>query len=73
MKAFFAIALLAILGALGAAGLAMLRGGRSDEPKSRRMMQALALRVGLSVLLFLVILLSFAMGWIRPTGIPVTG
>lgn len=73
MKVFFAIALLAIIGALGAAGLAMLRTGRSDEPRSRRMMQALALRVGLSVLLFLVILLSFAMGWIRPTGIPVAG
>lgn len=71
MKALFAIALLGIVGALGAAGFAMLRGGRRDEPKSRRMMQALAVRVGLSVLLFLVILLSFSMGWIRPTGIPV--
>ncbi len=73
MKAAFAIALIAIIAALGAAGLAMLRGGRGNEPKSRRMMQALALRVGLSVLLFLFILLSFAMGWIRPTGIPVAG
>lgn len=71
MKAAFAVALLAIVAALGAAGLAMLRGGRDDTPRSKRMMRALAWRVGLSVLLFLFILLSFAMGWIRPTGIPV--
>jgi Protein of unknown function (DUF2909) len=34
------------------------------------MMRALALRVGLSVLLFAFILLSYWMGWIHPTGIP---
>lgn len=74
MKVFFAIALLAIIGALGAAGLAMLRSGQPDTPgTNRRMMRALALRVGLSILLFLIILVSFAMGWIRPTGIPVAG
>ena len=73
MKAVFAVALIAIIAALGAAGFAMLRGGRSDEPKSHRMMVALAVRVGLSVLLFLFIVVSYMMGWIRPTGIPVAG
>jgi hypothetical protein len=73
MKPLFALALLAILGALGAAGFAMLKGQREGEPKSRRMMQALAWRVGLSVLLFIVILLSYALGWIRPGGVPVIG
>ena len=35
------------------------------------MARALALRVGLSVALFLFILLSWYMGWVRPTGIPI--
>ena len=35
------------------------------------MARALALRVGLSIALFLFILLSWAMGWVRPTGLPV--
>lgn len=73
MKSVFVVVLVAILCALGAAGFAMLRGGRADEPKSRRMMQALAWRVGLSVALFILILFSFAMGWIRPGGVPVSG
>ena len=73
MKPLFVVALLAILGALGAAGFAMLRAPRTGEPKSRRMMQALAWRVGLSVALFILILLSYAMGWIRPGGVPVAG
>ena len=34
------------------------------------MATALALRVGLSILLFLCILLAWKMGWINPTGIP---
>ncbi len=73
MKFIILGALLCILAALAAAGVAMLRGGQSGEPKSRRMMQALALRVGLSVLLFVVILVSYGMGWIRPTGVPLVG
>ncbi len=48
----------------------MMRDGRDGKPKSSNMMRALAVRVGLSVLLFLCILLSYWMGWIRPTGIP---
>jgi hypothetical protein len=33
------------------------------------MARALAVRVGLSVLLFLCILISYKLGWIQPTGI----
>jgi len=33
------------------------------------MMRALAMRVGLSVLLFICILLAWWLGWIQPTGI----
>ena len=35
-------------------------------------MRALAFRVGMSIVLFLTILLSWKLGWIQPTGIPLT-
>jgi TRAP-type C4-dicarboxylate transport system permease large subunit len=70
MKYFIAAGLVLIVTALATAGVFMMRDGRSGKPKSSNMMRALAVRVGLSVLLFLCILLSYWMGWIRPTGIP---
>lgn len=70
MKVLIALAFVAILAALAGAGVFMLREGREGKPKSGHMMHALALRVALSVLLFGCILLSFWMGWIQPTGIP---
>lgn len=71
MKYLIGIALVLILAALASAGVFMMRDGRDGKPKSRNMMRALAVRVGLSVLLFLCILLSYRLGWIQPTGIPV--
>ena len=62
------IAFVGILGALAMAGFFMLRGGQGD--KSANMMRALAVRVGLSILLFAFILLSYWLGWIHPTGVP---
>lgn len=70
MKYIVAVAFVGILGALGMAGVFMLRDGRDGKPKTGNMMRALALRVGLSVLLFACILLSYWFGWIQPTGIP---
>ncbi len=70
MKIVFAFALLAIVMALVFAGRALLQDGRDGKPKSNRMVNALALRVGLSIALFLFILLSYKMGWIHPTGVP---
>lgn len=67
MKTVFLFAFIGILGALAAAGLFMLR--RSGG-KPRGMARALAVRVGVSVALFLFILLSYYMGWIQPTGVP---
>jgi len=71
MSYLVALAFLAILSSLGAALFFMLRGGGHHEAsnKSKRMARALAMRVGLSVLLFLCILGSWKMGWIHPTGI----
>lgn len=70
MKIVFAFAFLAIVFALAMAGRAMLQDGRDGRAKSNRMVKALALRVGLSVALFLFILLSYKLGWIHPTGVP---
>lgn len=71
MKFVILIAFIGILGALAAAGVFMLRKGRGDNKRSPNMARALALRVALSVTLFLIILLSWKMGWIEPTGLPV--
>ena len=40
-----------------------------DGEGSKRMVKALTLRVGISIALFLFILLSFWMGWIKPAGV----
>ncbi|TDP71367.1 DUF2909 domain-containing protein [Roseateles toxinivorans] len=68
MKIIIVLILVGILVALAAAGLFMLK--RSGKNKPGGMARALALRVGLSVALFLFILLSYKLGWIQPTGIP---
>ncbi len=70
MKYLIGLAFIGILGALGMAGVFMLRDGRDGKPKSGNMMRALAVRVGLSVLLFACVLFSWWAGWIHPTGIP---
>jgi len=70
MKYLVALAFVGILGALAMAGVFMMRDGRDGKPKTGNMMRALAVRVGLSVLLFAFILLSYWLGWIQPTGIP---
>lgn len=64
----------AILVSLGVALFFMMRAGSSgEEPDGaphKGMSKALAVRVALSVLLFVGILVAYAMGWIQPTGIP---
>lgn len=69
MKIIIVLAFVGILAALAVAGVFMLKGGEKDKPG--RMARALAWRVGLSVLLFIFLLLSYKLGWIQPTGIPV--
>ena len=69
MKYAVLLAFVCILGALGLAGIFMVRGG-DGKSRSGNMMRALALRVGLSVLLFVCILISYWAGWIHPTGVP---
>jgi hypothetical protein len=69
MSYFAALAFLAILGSLATALFFMLRGGNDTSNQSKRMAYALALRVGVSIVLFLCILVAWKMGIIQPTGI----
>jgi flagellar basal body-associated protein FliL len=75
MKIVIVAFLVLVLAALGGAGFFMLRHKPDEGPAhgrpDKRMARALALRVGLSVTLFLLILLAYALGWIHPSGIPV--
>ena len=73
MKIVIVLFLLAAVAALAAAGVLMLRRNRADDPRGRMMARALAVRVGLSVAIFLLVLFGYWMGWITPTGIPVGG
>ena len=43
-----------------------------DRGRSNRAVNALSFRIGFSILLFVFILFSYKMGWIHPTGIPLT-
>ncbi|MDN4053270.1 MULTISPECIES: twin transmembrane helix small protein [unclassified Massilia] len=65
MKIVVAIAFVLILGSLASALFFLMR----DKGRSNRTVQALALRVGLSITLFLLVLFSYKMGWIQPTGL----
>jgi Protein of unknown function (DUF2909) len=73
MSVVIVIALIAILGALASAGVFMLKrpkDGASPAEVDKRMARALAVRVGLSVAVFLLILVAWKLGWIAPKGVP---
>lgn len=72
MKYLFLAAFIAILASLASALFFMMRNGRNDKSKSSHMARALAVRVGLSIALFLGILLAWKLGYIQPTGLPAT-
>ncbi|MBU0587608.1 MAG: twin transmembrane helix small protein [Gammaproteobacteria bacterium] len=69
MKYLVIIAFLAILASLGSALFFMMKDGRDGKAKTSNMAWALALRVGLSILLFVCILIAWKLGYIQPTGI----
>ncbi len=68
MKLIIGIAFLGILVSLAAAGLFMLKSD-DTQAKTDHMARALTLRIGISVTLFLLILVLWSLGIIRPTGI----
>ncbi len=72
MKYAVALAFLAILASLGSALFFMMRTGRNDKARGGHMARALAVRVGLSIVLFLCLLAAYKLGYIQPTGLPAT-
>ncbi|MBY0412035.1 MAG: twin transmembrane helix small protein [Burkholderiaceae bacterium] len=81
MKYLVLIAFIGILASLASALYFMMRGGRNDasetssssqRSKGNYMVKALAVRVGLSVILFLCILIAWKLGYVQPSGLPVS-
>ncbi len=62
MKTFIALAFVGILVALGAALVFLMR----DHGSTNRTVNALTVRVGLSIALLVFIWFSYWMGWIEP-------
>jgi hypothetical protein len=62
IKAILIFLFVFILFALGSALYYLVKEGGSSE----RIVKALTWRIGLSILLFLILMFSFAMGWITP-------
>ena len=71
MTYLIAIAFFAILASLATALFFMMKDGTNGKAKTSGMAKALAFRIGLSVLLFVCILIAWKMGYIQPTGLPV--
>ena len=65
MKILVIIILVAIVFSLGSAIVYLVR----DQGRSSRTVKALSFRIGLSVALFLLLLLAYAAGLIKPHGL----
>ncbi|MCE3044397.1 MULTISPECIES: twin transmembrane helix small protein [Legionella] len=61
-KAIILIVMLIILFALGSGLIFLIK----DKGSTNRTVKALSWRIGLSLALFLFLLLAFSMGWIQP-------
>ncbi len=62
MKYIVVLLIFGILAALGSALLSLIR----QKGPADRTVKALAIRVGLSVALFILLLLAYRLGWIQP-------
>jgi ABC-type uncharacterized transport system YnjBCD permease subunit len=78
MSLIVALAFLVILAALAAAGFFMLRSSGASEgtdeqtvERNSRMARALTVRIGVSVVLFICVLLAWKFGYIKPSGLPI--
>ena len=67
MRILVLLVFLGIVASLVSAGVYLMK----DRGKSSRMAYALTVRIGLSILLFLFILLAWRLDWIQATGIPI--
>jgi hypothetical protein len=67
IKILILVALFAIVGSLGSALFHLSRGKGEDD--SRKMARSLTIRVGLSLALFILLMLAWHAGLIKPTGL----
>lgn len=71
------LAFLGIIGSLASALFYMMRGSKpgetDDSDRAQHMVKALAIRVGLSIVLFICVLIAWKLGYIQPSGIPMGG
>ncbi|NYT65393.1 twin transmembrane helix small protein [Alcaligenaceae bacterium] len=65
MRIVVILAFVGILGSLASALIYLMR----DKGGSNRTVNALTVRIGLSIVLFLFVLFAHHMGWIQSTGI----
>lgn len=61
-KIFILFAMLVILISLGSGLFFLIK----DEGKTNRLVRALTLRIGLSLVLFIALWIGFGMGWLSP-------
>ncbi|MEI8171169.1 MAG: twin transmembrane helix small protein [Rhodoferax sp.] len=69
MKYLVILAFFAIIASLASALFFMMRSNSSGKSRQQKMAFALAMRVGISILLFVSILLGWKLGYLHPTGI----
>ena len=65
MKVIIVLMMLAIVASLGSALFYLLK----TKDTGANMAKALSYRIGFSLLLFVLLLVAFAMGWLKPHGI----
>lgn len=65
MKYLILIFFIFIVYSLGSALYYMMK----DQGGSKRVVKSLTMRIGISILLFVFLIISFHMGWIKPTGV----
>ncbi|MDQ8030713.1 hypothetical protein CEG14_01055 [Bordetella genomosp. 1] len=65
MRIIVVVAFIGILASLGSALIYLMR----DKGSTNRTVNALTVRIGLSVALFLFVLLAHHLGWIESTGL----
>jgi len=67
MRILVLLAFLGIVASLVSAGIYLMK----DRGQTNRMVNALTVRIGLSIVLFLFVLLAGRLGWLQATGIPI--
>lgn len=69
MKYLVIVGFLVIIGTLASALVFMMKGQGEGQSKNKKMAWALAARVGVSIVLFVTILVAWKLGYIQPSGI----